>query len=41
MKTHIHNIYQKVDVTKKSMLIQIYKKFCNDMIDELDTEIIN
>ncbi len=28
VKTHVHNIFQKVNVTKRHQLIEIYKDFC-------------
>lgn len=28
VKTHIHNIYQKVDVSKRDQLVQKYQEFC-------------
>lgn len=31
VKTHIHNIFQKVDVSKRNMLIDIYKEFDSDI----------
>ncbi|XAM50873.1 HTH-type transcriptional regulator MalT [Terrisporobacter vanillatitrophus] len=40
VKTHVHNIYQKVDVTKRHMLIKIYKEFCEDIKKGNDVEII-
>lgn len=40
VKTHVHNIYQKVDVTKRFMLIKIYKEFCDGIVKENDTKII-
>lgn len=40
VKTHVHNIYQKVDVTKKSMLIKIYKEFTQDIINESNFEVL-
>ena len=40
VKMHVHNIYQKVDVTKRFMLIKIYKEFCDGIVKENDTKII-
>lgn len=34
VKSHIHNIFQKVDVTKRSMLLRTYEKFTDDNSSE-------